>query len=57
MALDTYYEKRVRTRGMAKRGASENENWLLIKKRDGWAGKEDLLASRPRSVLSGLTGG
>lgn len=45
----------VRTRGMAKRGSSDKENWLLIKKRDEWARDEDLLATRPRSVLSGLT--
>jgi bifunctional non-homologous end joining protein LigD len=45
----------VRTRGMAKGGSSDKENWLLIKKRDAWAGGEDPLAVRPRSVLSGLT--
>lgn len=43
----------VRTRGMPKRGASDKENWLLIKKRDAWASTEDLPAMR--SVLSGLT--
>lgn len=45
----------VRTRGMAQRGSSGKENWLLIKKRDEWASKDDVLAARPRSVLSGLS--
>jgi bifunctional non-homologous end joining protein LigD len=45
----------VRTHGIAGRGSANKENWLLIKKRDEWANTQDLLATRPRSVLSGLT--
>ncbi len=41
---------------MANRRQSEaREQWLLIKKRDDYASDEDILASHPRSVLSGLT--
>jgi bifunctional non-homologous end joining protein LigD len=45
----------VRTRslqGLAQRDAKEQ--WLLIKKRDEYADDDDLLATHPRSVLSGL---
>ncbi|MGH7905564.1 MAG: DNA ligase D [Candidatus Binataceae bacterium] len=45
----------VRTRGGPGRQADGKENWLLIKKRDEYANAEDILAKRPRSVLSGLT--
>jgi bifunctional non-homologous end joining protein LigD len=46
----------VRTRGMfAGRRSDDRENWLLIKKRDAYASEDDVLARRPRSVLSGLT--
>ncbi len=46
----------VRTRGMPNRRQSDTkEQWLLIKKRDSYASDEDVLASHPRSVLSGLT--
>jgi bifunctional non-homologous end joining protein LigD len=36
-------------------GAQASENWLLIKKRDQYASGEDVTATHPRSVLSGLT--
>ena len=45
----------VRTRGMKDRKPDGKEQWLLIKKRDDYASDEDVLASHPRSVLSGLT--
>jgi len=44
----------VRTGGRANAGAKDKQNWLLIKKRDQYATTEDVLASHPRSVLSGL---
>ncbi len=47
----------VRTSGRGgARGRDDKPQWLLIKKRDGWARAEgDILEERPRSVLSGLT--
>jgi hypothetical protein len=30
-----------------------DKNWLLMKKQDGFASEEDILAKQPDSVLSG----
>ncbi len=44
----------VKTHGMRASSAGKPA-WLLIKKRDRYASKQDILAVYPRSVLSGLT--
>ncbi len=43
----------VRTGGRM-RGSDGKQNWLLIKKRDGYAREDDVTELHPRSVLSGL---
>ena len=45
----------VRTNPRNATRAGEKQQWLLIKKRDGFADTEDVLEKHPRSVLSGLT--
>jgi bifunctional non-homologous end joining protein LigD len=49
----------VRTSGrnpQSRNSAKEKQQWLLIKRHDGFASAEnDIVESRPRSVLSGLT--
>jgi bifunctional non-homologous end joining protein LigD len=49
----------VRTSGRnptARQGRNEKPQWLLIKRHDGFASADiDIVESRPRSVLSGLT--
>ncbi len=45
----------VRTRGAPSAQRDSKEQWLLIKKRDGYADDADVLEAHPRSVLSGLT--
>ncbi|MDF3066550.1 MAG: ligase [Polyangiaceae bacterium] len=37
-------------------GDGQQSDWLLIKKQDAYAKDEDVVASQPRGVLSGLTG-
>jgi bifunctional non-homologous end joining protein LigD len=44
----------VRT-GRSRQKPDDGRQWLLIKKRDAYATDADILAQRPRSVLSGLT--
>ncbi|MEM7436560.1 MAG: DNA ligase D [Myxococcota bacterium] len=39
----------------SKQPDSQQNQWLLIKRDDPFASDEDIIASRPRSVLSGLT--
>jgi bifunctional non-homologous end joining protein LigD len=45
----------VRTGRPLAREADGKQNWLLIKKRDGYATEDDVTELHPRSVLSGLT--
>jgi bifunctional non-homologous end joining protein LigD len=44
----------VRTGGGAKSSTDGKQQWLLIKKRDEYAGDDDVTELHPRSVLSGL---
>jgi len=45
----------VRLSGRHKGDSKDKQQWLLIKKRDEYAGDEDVIALHPGSVLSGLT--
>jgi bifunctional non-homologous end joining protein LigD len=45
----------VRTGGRRNAGPKDENNWLLIKKRDQYATTEDVFEAHPRSVFSGLT--